>query len=236
MRINFDHRELWPHLGGLQRYPTIAFAMAGMAAVAVAWKFQINTNLFYVVYLACSYGIVQLLTTRLFLRLGLFALFLFFLFYSPKQIPAIPEESKLAGPQFIGRIVHAGATRSYRFKLAPLRDRKGECGSQQHADIYVHFKIGDWAEPAPVLSIDHGTISGQDQTPFYAGYTILRGRAEFAGELPGEVVVGVHNPGQKPFEIYLGPEVAKGRIYPEAVFIKFETPECLIVAHSSHVD
>jgi len=234
MRTHPDFPELWPRPGP-QHYQAIAFALAGLTAVAVA-SFRINTNLFYVVFLSCSYAILQLVLARLSLRVGLLAFFVFFLFYSPRPIPGFPEESKPMGPQFVGRMVPAGATRSYRFLLAPLRDRKSECGSLQRADIYVHLKYGDGADRTAVLSVDQGRITGQDETLFYLGYTILRGHAEFAVELPDEVVVGLHNPGQKPFEIYLGAEVANGRVYPEAVFMKFETPECLIVAHSNVID
>ena len=241
LRLSTSHADLSRLSGtvaslGPQQYQATAVALAGLAAVAVAWSFRINTNLFYVVFLSCSFIAVQLLMTRLSLRLSLLAFFLFFLFYSPGRIPAPPEQSKLMVPDLAGKTVPAGATRSYRFLLAPLRDRKSECGSLQRADIYVHLKFGDGADRAAVLSVDQGRITGQDETPFYAGYTILRGHAEFAGELPDEVVVGLHNPGQKPFEIYLGAEVAKGRVYPEAVFMKFETPECLVVAHSHAID
>ena len=235
MRTYPDFPELWSRLGP-QRYQTTALALAGLAAVALAWSFKVNANLFYVVFLSCSYVILQLLTTRLPLRLGLLAFLVFFLFYSPKQIPALPAESKPMGSQFVGKIVPPGATRSYRFVLAPLRDRKKECGSLQRADVYAYVKFGDDADRAAVLSVDQGSMLGQDQTAFYIGWTILRGHAEFAGELPDQVVVGLHNPGKKPLEIYLGAEVANGRVYPEAVYMKFLTPECLIVAHSNAVD
>jgi hypothetical protein len=229
------YSELWPRLGP-QQYHTIALTLVGLAATAVAWTLKVNTNLLYVVYLLCSYVAIQIVLTRLSLRLGLLVFFLFFLFYSPKPIPPLPEEIKLGGAQSIPRMLPAGATRSYSFMLAPLRSRKAECGSLERGDIYLHFKPADSTEPSPVVSIDHGTISGQDQTPFYAGYIILRDHAQFAGELPDELRVSVRNQGRKPFEIYQGPEIAQGRVYPEAVFMKFESPECSIVAHSSPVD
>jgi hypothetical protein len=130
----------------------------------------------------------------------------------------------------------AGATRSYRFMLAPLRNRQGECGLLQRADIYVHGKHADGEDAAPVLSIDGGSISEQTQSPFHNKVIILRGRAEFAGGLPDEVHVGLHNGGQKSFTVYLGPEIANARVYPEAVFMKFDSPECHIVVHANPVD
>jgi hypothetical protein len=156
-----DFPELWPRPRP-QQHQAIAFTLAGLTAVAAAWSFRININLFYVVYLSCSYVILQLLLTRLPLRVGLLAFFVFFLFYSPRQIPAPPEESKPMGPQFVGKMVPAGATRSYRFLLAPLRDRKRECGSLQRADIHVYLRYGDGADRTAVLSVDQGRILGQD--------------------------------------------------------------------------
>jgi hypothetical protein len=132
--------------------------------------------------------------------------------------------------------VPAGTTRSYRFLLAPLRDRKKECGLLLRANIHAYVKFGDDTNRSALLSVDQGTITGQDQTPFYVGYTILRGQAEFSGDLPDQLVVNLHNAGTKPFEIYLGAEIAKGRVYPEAVYMNFQTPECLIVAHSNAID
>jgi hypothetical protein len=227
--------ELWPR-AGRQQYQTMALVLAGLAAVAVASSFLINRNLFYMVFLTCSYVIVQMLMTRLPLRLGLLAFLIFFLFYSPRTIPALPEQSKPMGSQYVGRIVPAGATRSYRFLLAPLRDREKECGSLQRADIDVHVKFGDTADRTAVLSIDQGRIEPQDQTSLYLGYVSLHSHVQFAGDLPDQVVVGLHNPGKTPLEIFLGAEVAKGRVYPEAVYMKFQTPACLIVAHSNAID
>src|SRR6185295_1946198 len=179
MRNYADRPEVWPRLGP-QQYQAIAFTLAGLAAVAVARTFKINTNLLFVVYLSCSYAIVQLLLIRLPLRVGLLAFFLLFLFYSPNPIPALPEQNKLSGEpwQSSGRVLAAGATRSYRFMLAPLRNREGECGSLQRADIYVHGKHADGEDVAPVLSIDGGTISEQTQSPYYNNVIFLRGRAE----------------------------------------------------------
>jgi hypothetical protein len=236
MRKYADLPGLWPRLGP-QQYQEIVFTLAGLAAVAVAWTFKINTNFLFVVYLFCSYAIVQLLLTRLPLRVGLLALFLFLLFYSPKPIPALPEQNMLAGEpwQSVGRDLPAGATRSYRFMLAPLRSRQEECGSLQRADIYVHGKPAD-GDLLPILSIDGGTISEQTHSPFYNKLIVLRGRAEFAGRLPDEVHVKLHTRGEKPFTIFLGPEIANARVYPEAVFMKFDSPECRIVVHANPVD
>ena len=60
MRTYPDFPELWPRFGP-QQYQAIAFTLAGLTAVALAWSFRINTNLFYVVFLSCSYVILQLL-------------------------------------------------------------------------------------------------------------------------------------------------------------------------------
>ena len=207
--------------------------MAGFVAVVLAWAFKTNTNLLYVFYLLCSYVILQLLVTRLSLRVGLFVVFLVFLFVSPK--PRFPEQRTFFSGPSASKILAAGATRSYRFMLAPLRERQAECGSLQRADIYVHGKHVDGPDRAPVLSVDQGTVSDQKLSPFYA-YVMLSGRADFAAGLPDEVRVGLHNPGQNPFAIYLGPESADARVYPEAVFMKFETPACHIVVHSNPVD
>jgi hypothetical protein len=65
---------------------------------------------------------------------------------------------------------------------------------------------------------------------------MLSGRADFTGGLPDDVRVGLHNPGEDPFAIYVGPESTDTRIYPDAVFMKFETPACHIVVHSNPVD
>jgi hypothetical protein len=229
--------ELWPRLGS-QRYQAIVFTLAGLAAVAVARIFTLNTNLLFVVYLSCSYAIVQLLLIRLPLRLGLLALFLFFLFYSPNPIPALPEQNKLSGEPWQSRGVDLapGATRSYRFMLAPLRSRQGECDSLQRAEIYVHGTLAAGEDAALVLSIDGGTVSEQTQSPFLGKLTVLRGRAEFSGTLPDEAHVRLHNRGQKSFAIYLGPEIANARVYPEAVFMKFDSPKCHIVVHANPVD
>lgn len=228
---------MWPRPSP-QQYHAIVFTLAGLAAVIVAAIFKINTNLLFVVYLSCSYAIIQLLLTGLPLRVGLLALFLFFLFYSPNPIPAVPEQNKISGEPWQSRGVDLapGATRSYRFMLAPLRSRQGECGALQRADIYVHGILAAGEDAALVLSIDGGTVSEQTQGPFLGKLTVLHGRAEFAGPLPDETHVRLHNSGPKTFTVYLGPEIANARLYPEAVFMKFDSPKCHIVVHANPVD
>lgn len=215
----------------------LAFTTAGLAAVALSWVFDVNANRLYLTYLLCSYIIVQLLMTRLSLRVGVLVFFVWFLFYSPSPIPALPDY-RLAGgpPQPVGKILPAGATRGYRFMLAPLHDRQGECGALQHADIYVQGRHMDGDDFVPVLTIDSAAISDSTRRPFYGEFVELRSRAKFASELPGEARVELHNPGQKPFSIYIGPEVSRTRIYPEAVFMTFDTPRCRIVVHASPID
>jgi hypothetical protein len=237
MQAKADHR-------GLKRYfrlpplQTIVFVITGLAAVALVWGTGRNANLLYITYLTCSYIILQLVISPLSLRFAALVPFLFFLLYSPRPIPAFPEETKISGGpwQPNGTVLPGGATRSYRFLLAPLRARQPACGTLQRADIFVHGKPADGDTIAPVLSIDNGTIVGQSQSPFYNGLIILHGRAEFAGALPGEARVELHNRGREPFSIFRGPELAGGRVYPEAVFMTFDSAECHIVVHANPVD
>jgi hypothetical protein len=217
------------HVGGRHGSRTLFFALAGVGAAVAAWHTEWNRNLWYLVYLCCTYLAVQLLTRKAYAQATAFFLFLFFLVYSPDPPPDLPEVQETFSFQTAASIP-PGATRRYRFKTEALRSRQSECGPLQNGDIYVQG-----LNLAPVLQAEPGVISDQVFEKFYPPLMLLHARIELPAELPSTIRVSLANPKDEPIAVFRGPELSKGRLYPDAVYLIFSTRSCVLVLHAQPV-
>jgi hypothetical protein len=217
-------------VGASQRGRTILFTLAGLIAATAAWRTGQSIHLLYLAYLFCTFAIIQILATGFRIRLVTLILFLFFVFYAPGTTPSVPEVKESFTAE-TATVIKEGGNRSYRFRLAGLIERQRDCGPLQRADVYIQGRRLNLA-----LTADHGVISNQTVTSFYEPLNLLYAQLDLASDLPTELSLSLTNLEHDPVKILRGPEIAGSRSYPDAVYLIFNTPKCVVVLHSQRLE
>ena len=147
------------------------------------------------------------------------AVFVAFTFYSPSFSPPreLPIDPVRLAP---------GTSRTYRFDLKVLVQRKKDCGAIGAGNIYIQGLQLD----GMTLRAGHASFANRKIDSLY-GFEVLHARPEIPTNYLGVLLVTLSNTGNQTITLNRGPEMAAGKKYFDAVYMIAANDRCWIVIH-----